>query len=92
MTMGQSVDRMIGKGHRSTRRKPAPVLLLHDLIRARTRAAAEGSRRLTAYACVGQDGTVPESHCAKEASSCHGLGRDVDPRLSQQTMESGSPL
>jgi hypothetical protein len=43
----------IGKGNRSTRRKPAPAPLfppqiLHDLTWARTRAAALGSRRLTA--------------------------------------------
>jgi hypothetical protein len=43
----------IGRGKRSTRRKPAPVLLCppqitHDLTKARTRAAAVGSRRLTA--------------------------------------------
>jgi hypothetical protein len=45
----------IGKGSRSTRRKPAPALLCppqipHDQTRARTRAAAVGSRRLTAWA------------------------------------------
>jgi hypothetical protein len=45
----------IGRGNRSTRRKPAPVPLfppqiLHDLAWARTRAAAVGSRRLTAWA------------------------------------------
>jgi hypothetical protein len=44
-----------GKGNRSTRRKPAPVSfcppqILHVLTRARTRAAAVGSRRLTAWA------------------------------------------
>jgi hypothetical protein len=43
----------IGRGNRSTRRKPAPVPLCppqipHDLNRARTRAAAVGSQRLTA--------------------------------------------
>jgi hypothetical protein len=43
----------IDKGNRSTRRKPAPVPLcppqiLHDQTRARTRAAAVGSQRLTA--------------------------------------------
>jgi hypothetical protein len=43
---------MIGRGKRSTRRKPAPVLLCspqtpHDA-RTRTRAAAVGSQRLTA--------------------------------------------
>jgi hypothetical protein len=43
----------IGKGNRSTQRKPAPVPLCkpqipYNLTRARTRAAAVGSRRLTA--------------------------------------------
>jgi hypothetical protein len=42
-----------GRGNRSTRRKPAPAPLClpqipHDQTRARTRAAAVGSRRLTA--------------------------------------------
>jgi hypothetical protein len=45
----------IGRGNRSTRRKPSPVPLCpqqipHELTRARTRAAAMGSRRLTAWA------------------------------------------
>jgi hypothetical protein len=45
----------IGGGNRSTRRKPAPVTLSppqipHDLTGALTRAAAMGSRRLTACA------------------------------------------
>jgi hypothetical protein len=44
---------MIGKGNRSTRRKPAPAQLCppqipHNLSWSRTRAAAVGSRRLTA--------------------------------------------
>jgi hypothetical protein len=43
----------VGSENGSTRRKPVPVPLcppqiLHDLSRARTRAAAVGSRRLTA--------------------------------------------
>jgi hypothetical protein len=43
----------IGRGNRSTRRKPAPVPLCppqipHDLTRDRTRAGAVGSQRLTA--------------------------------------------
>jgi hypothetical protein len=43
----------IGRRNRSTRRKPAPIRLCppqfpHDLSRARTRAAAVASRRLTA--------------------------------------------
>jgi hypothetical protein len=51
-----AVDGMrIGKGNRSTRRKPTPVPLRppqiqHDLTWARTRAAVVGSRRLTAWA------------------------------------------
>jgi hypothetical protein len=43
----------IGRGNQSTRRKPAPAPLCppqipHDQTRARTRAAAVGSQRLTA--------------------------------------------
>jgi hypothetical protein len=45
---------MIGRGNRSTRRKPAPVLLCPPqtphAARKRTRAAAVGSQRLTAWA------------------------------------------
>jgi hypothetical protein len=45
----------IGRGDRSTRRNPAPVSLYppqitHDLTWARTRVAAMGNRRLTAWA------------------------------------------
>jgi hypothetical protein len=45
----------IDRGNRSTRRKPVPVIfsppqIPHDLTCARTRAAAVGSRRLTAWA------------------------------------------
>jgi hypothetical protein len=45
----------IGRGNRSTRRKPAPVPLCppqipYDQTRARTRAAAVGSQRQTAWA------------------------------------------
>jgi hypothetical protein len=45
----------IGRGNRSTRRKPAPTPLYppqipFDQTRARTRAAAVGSQRLTAWA------------------------------------------
>jgi hypothetical protein len=43
---------MIGRGNRSTRRKPAPVMLCPPqtphTARTRTRAAAVGSQRLTA--------------------------------------------
>jgi hypothetical protein len=51
----EAVRGMIGRGNRSARRKPAPVPLCspqipHDLTWARTRAAAVGSRRLTAWA------------------------------------------
>jgi hypothetical protein len=47
----------VGRGSRSTRRKPATALLCppqipHDLTRIRTRAAAVGSQRLTAWAMV----------------------------------------
>jgi hypothetical protein len=40
-----------GRGNRSTRRNPAPLPLCppHELTRVRTRAAAMGSRRLTAW-------------------------------------------
>jgi hypothetical protein len=45
---------MIGRGNRSTRRKPAPALLfpqiLYNLTRAWTRATAVGIQRLTAWA------------------------------------------
>jgi hypothetical protein len=56
----------IGRGNRSTRRKPAPVPLCppqisHDLIRARTRAAAVGSHRLTAWA-MARPWQLNESH------------------------------
>jgi hypothetical protein len=49
----------IGRGNRSTPRKPAPVPLCplqipHDLTWARTRAAAVGSQRLTAWAMARQ--------------------------------------
>jgi hypothetical protein len=49
----EAIGGMLGKGHRSTRRKPAPVpirppQISHDLNLARTRAAEVGSRRLTA--------------------------------------------
>jgi hypothetical protein len=52
---GAISEMKIGKGNRSTRRKPAPVPLCppqipHDLTRARTRPATVGSQRLTACA------------------------------------------
>jgi hypothetical protein len=50
----------IGRGNRSTRRKPAPAPLCPpqiplDQTRARTRAAAVGSQRLTAWAMARPD-------------------------------------
>jgi hypothetical protein len=52
-----AVEGMLGRGNRSTRRKPAPVPLCprqipHELTRARTRAAAVGSQLLTTWATV----------------------------------------
>jgi hypothetical protein len=48
----EEIGGMIGKGNRSTRRKPAPVPLCPPQIpqaaSTRTRAAAVGSQRLTA--------------------------------------------
>jgi hypothetical protein len=53
---------MIGKGNRSTRRKPAPVTLCPPqtphAARTRTRAAAVGSQRLTAELRHGQPSSV----------------------------------
>jgi hypothetical protein len=49
--MMEKVGGKIGRGNRSTRRKPAPVLLCPQTphaARTRTRAAAVGSQRLTA--------------------------------------------
>jgi hypothetical protein len=53
----------IGRGNRSTRRKPAPVPLCppqfpHDLTRSQTRAAALGSRQLTSWAMARPRGHV----------------------------------
>jgi hypothetical protein len=55
MIMGVFGGMKIGRGNRSTRRKPAPVPLCppqipHDLTWTRTRAVAVGSQRLTAWA------------------------------------------
>jgi hypothetical protein len=57
MSVEQSVE-LSGRGNRSTWRKPAPVLLCplhipHYLTWSRIRAAAMGSRRLTAWAYGG---------------------------------------
>jgi hypothetical protein len=53
-----AVGGMIGKGNRSTRRKPAPMPMCppqipHDLTRAGTQAAAGGGWRLTVWAMAG---------------------------------------
>jgi hypothetical protein len=71
----------IGRGNRSTRRKPTPTPLClpqipHDQARARTRAAAVGSQRLTAWAMarplVGRYPTIHGSYL------CWGIGyRDI---------------
>jgi hypothetical protein len=55
---------MIGRGNRSTRRKPAPVPLCPPqtphATRTRTRAAAVGSQRLTAWATARPYQTIQE--------------------------------
>jgi hypothetical protein len=53
MIVEQLVELSIGKGNRSTRRKPGPMPLCppqipHELTQARTRDAAVGNRLLTA--------------------------------------------
>jgi hypothetical protein len=57
---------MIGRGNRSTRRKPAPVRLRPPQIphaaRTRTRAAAVGSQRLTTELWHGLGGTLTSMH------------------------------
>jgi hypothetical protein len=57
---------MIGRGNRRTRRKPAPVplcpLQTPHAARARTRAAAVGSQRLTAWATARPSIPVPIHH------------------------------
>jgi hypothetical protein len=67
----------IGRGNPSSRRKPAPVPLCspqipHDLTRARTRAAAVVSRRLTAS----RPGRTP----GEIAPGTHWIGGWVSPR------------
>jgi hypothetical protein len=65
------IGEMIGKGNRSTRRKPAPVPLCPPqtphAARTRTRATAMGSQRLTA--------------CATALPSCH-LEHSIRPYIS----------
>jgi hypothetical protein len=55
MIVEESMEWMIGKGKRSSRRKPAPILLCppqipYDFSEAWTRAVAVGSQLLTAWA------------------------------------------
>jgi hypothetical protein len=62
----------IGKGNRSTRRKPAPVPLYppqipHDLTWARIRDTAVGRRRLTARAMARPYGSL---RCQPSAKEC----------------------
>jgi hypothetical protein len=74
----------IGRGNRSTRRKPTPVPLdplqiLDDLTGARTRAAAVGSQRLTARAMARPKGmlTARNMTCASLTVSIHTLDLPV---------------
>jgi hypothetical protein len=68
---GEFVEMKIGRGIRSTRRKPAPAPLCPpqiplDQTRARTRAAGVGSQRLTAWAMARPKlhiKTVPDRLC-----------------------------
>jgi hypothetical protein len=62
----------IGRGNRSTRRKPAlaplcPPQIPHDLTRARTRTAAVGSQRLTAWAMSRPLSTLLHAHLKLQA-------------------------
>jgi hypothetical protein len=64
----------IGRGNRSTRRKPAPAPLCppqipHDQTRARTRAAAVGSQWLTAWA-MARPNYRPKSQWLNDMASC----------------------
>jgi hypothetical protein len=61
----------IGRGNRSTRRKPAPSSLCppqipHDLTWDRTQAAVVGSRRLTAWAIMAR----PSSGMQQKMNLC----------------------
>jgi hypothetical protein len=65
---GAVIGMRVGRGIRSTRRKPAPVPLCppqipDDLTWARSRAAAVGSRRLISWATARPVPTA-SSHCA----------------------------
>jgi hypothetical protein len=60
-----AIGRMIGRGNRSTRRKPIPVPLCPPqtphAARTRTRAAAVGSQRLTASATARPFGFIKKT-------------------------------
>jgi hypothetical protein len=72
---GATAGMKIGRGNRSTWRKPAlmplrPPQIPHDLTRARTRAAAVGSQQLTAWAMT-RPGAV--FICSQQNGSIHNL-------------------
>jgi hypothetical protein len=73
----------IGSGNRSTRRKPSlaplcPPQIPHDHARARTRAAAVGSRMVSSYLCkiTSRITKVRFRNCARERKSSQGMGAD----------------
>jgi hypothetical protein len=62
-----AIGGMLGRGNRSTRRRPAPMLLCspqipHDLTRARIQADAVGSQRLPPELRHGLTLYVPHLH------------------------------
>jgi hypothetical protein len=68
----------IGRGNRSTRRKPAPVPLgqpqiPHDRTQARTRAAEVGRRRLTAWAVARPTTTTTTTTTTNNNNNTHNL-------------------
>jgi hypothetical protein len=74
----------IGRGNRSTRRKPAPAPLCppqipHDQTRARTRAATVGSQRLTAWAMV-----RPQNEMLRLPTIIHRTNRKSIPHQKQR--------
>jgi hypothetical protein len=95
----------IGRGNRSTRRKPDPAPFCppqtpHDQTRARTRAAAVGSQRLTAWAMARPStlnlreraiithwmkaGSAPEPVCTRWQPEKSPSPLGVEPRFSDQ--------
>jgi hypothetical protein len=71
---GQIGGMMIGRGNRSTRRKPAPVPLCPPqtphAARRRTRAAAVGSQRLTAWATARPAIDLSSVHVKQQFDPC----------------------